>query len=889
MREKGGKPGGFMLASLVTACNHDEEMVDQGIQIHCFVAKLGLMSNVYVGTALLHLYGKKYLLSDAWRFFQEMPERNVVTWTALMVSCSVNEQPVEAITAYQNMRREGVVCNENSYATVISSCGLLESEKLNRQVLAHVVVSGFEAEVSVANSLLTMFGNMGKVEEAEQLFHRMEDRDTISWNSLLSIYTREGMCKEALRCFSEMRHSNFKPDMTTLSCMISACASADNVKWGRGLHAFVVKNDLESFVSVCNTLISMYSMLGKTDDAEMLFRAMPVKDVISWNTMMSSYSQNGNNIGALKLLSEMLQLNKECNHVTFATALAACASLEAFLDGKTIHALAIFIGLRENLVVCNSLITMYSKFNAMREAERVFQTMPRCDVITWNTLIGGYMENEEKNEVIQTFNQMRRAGIRGNYITVVNVLGVCSTPHDLPDHGKALHAYAISIGLEINEFVLNSLITMYANGGDFNSSDFIFDQMSSKNVVSWNAMIASKAHHGHGEEAMKYLKEMFSAGIELDQFSFSGGLSASACLASKGEGQQIHCLIIKFGFDSDLHVINAAMDMYGKCGKMDDALKLLPEPSKRSRLTWNIMISCYARYGQFIEAEDTFNKMLLLGPKPDYVTFVSLLSACNHAGLVDKGLTYYKLMTYKFGISPRIEHCACIIDLLGRSGRLTEAEKFIEEMSILPNSLIWRSLLSASRTHRRLDTGQKAAMHLLQLDPLDDSAYVLLANAYALSGKWDDVEKLREHMNSTNLKKRPACSWIQVKNKVSTFGVADKAHPLAKEVYSKLEWILQLVKEAGYVADTSQSLHDTDEEQKECNLWNHSEKLALAFGLMSVPAGCTITVFKNLRVCGDCHLVYKLLSKVITREIVLRDPYRFHHFKGGICSCSDYW
>ncbi|PKA63714.1 Pentatricopeptide repeat-containing protein [Apostasia shenzhenica] len=889
MMEEGGKPNGFVLASLVTACNRDEEMFYRGTQIHGLVLKIGLMNNVYVGTALLHFYGINGLLSDARKFFHEIPDRNVVTWTALMVSFSANELPEEAIRAYRQMRKEGVVCNENSYATLVSSCSLLESEILNRQVLAHVVVSGFESKVSVANSLMTLFGNMGKTEDAERLFHRMKERDSISWNSLISVFSRERMAEEALRCFSVMRHGNFKPDVTTFSCLISACYGVDYLKWGKGFHGFTVKNGLELSVPVSNTLISIYFMSGNSEDAETMFVGMPVKDVISWNTLISSYSQTGNSIGALKLFSDMIQLKKECNNVTFSSAFAACANLEDLHNGKVIHALSILIGLGENLLVGNSLITMYSKCNAMREAELVFRGIPYCDVVTWNALIGGYMENEEKNEVIRALNHMKEAGVTGNYITFVNALGICCNPYDLLNQGMPLHAHIIFTGLENDDFVKNSLITMYAKCGDFVSSGSIFEKMIIKSLVSWNAMVASKAHYGHGEEAMRLFKDILSSGKELDQFSLSAGVSASASLASSEEGRQLHSLIIKLGFDSDLHVVNATMDMYGKCGKLDDALKLVPKPSDCSRQSWNILISCYARHGCFVEAENIFKEMLLLGPKPDYVTFVSLLSACNHAGIVDKGLLYYKLMTTKFRISARIEHCVCIVDLLGRSGRLTEAEKFIEEMPVTPNSVIWRSLLSASKIHRNIDIGKKAAYQLLQLNPLDDSAYVLLSNTYALKGSWEDAENLRENMKSINLKKKPACSWIKVKNKVNTFGISDRTHPQAKEIYAKLEWILHFVKKVGYVADISQSLHNIDEEQQEHNLWRHSEKLALAFGLISVPEGCTITVFKNLRVCGDCHRVYKLVSKFVNREIVLRDPYRFHHFRGGICSCSDYW
>ncbi|ONK61901.1 uncharacterized protein A4U43_C08F34740 [Asparagus officinalis] len=889
MREQGFGANGFVLASIVTACNRWGSVVGHGFEVHGLVLKLGLMRDVYVGTALVHLYGKCGFVDNARRFFEEMPERNVVSWTALMVSYSSNGLPEEAIRAYHEMRKEGVACNQNSFATVISSCGMVENEKLSLEILAHVIVSGFKDEVSVANSLITLFGKLGKVDIAEHLFNQIKGKDTISWNSMITVYSHEGMCEESLCCFAKMRSYNFKEDYTTLCCLISACNNVDHLKWGQGLHAFAISSGLGSFISVCNTLINMYSVLGKSEDSEIVFYEMPERDLISFNTMMSSYIQSGNDTDALKLFAQLLRANKEPNYVTFANALSACSNPDALLEGKAVHALIVHNNLPGNLLLGNSLITMYSKCNAMNEAKCVFLVIPRRDLISWNTLIGGHVENEEKLKAMQAFVLMREAGIRANYITMVNVLGICSATKDLMKYGMPLHSHIITMGFDSDEFVKNSLISMYAKCGDFDSSGFIFDGLESKTVVSWNAMISSKAHHGRGEEALKHFLEIHHAGVDLDRFNLSGAFAAAAGLPALEEGQQLHCLITKQGFDLDLNVTNAAMDMYSKCGKMDDVLKLLPEPSKRSRLSWNILISSYARHGLYQNAEDTFKEMLCIGPKPDYVTFVSLLSACSHGGLVDKGLEYYKTMSSDFGIAPRIEHCVCMVDLLGRAGRLIEAEKFIEEMPVSPNDFIFRSLLSSSRTQKNLDIGKRAAHCLLELAPSDDSAYVLLSNAYALNGMWEDVNKLRTHMKSIDLTKKPACSWIKLKNKVSSFGIGDWTHPQAKEIQAKLEEILQMVKELGYVPDTSLSLHDTDEEQIEHNLWNHSEKLALAYGLIEAPEGATIRVFKNLRVCGDCHLAYKLVSRAVDRELVLRDPYRFHHFRGGTCSCSDYW
>ncbi|KAL6654273.1 hypothetical protein ACP70R_007738 [Stipagrostis hirtigluma subsp. patula] len=892
MRERGVPLSGFALASLATACERWgwAEGAACGAAIQALTHRAGLMGNVYIGTALLHLYGSRGLVPEAQRLFSEMPERNVVSWTALMVALTSNGYLEDALEAYRRMRREGVMCNANAFATVVSLCGSLEDEAAGLQVAAQVVVSGLHTHVSVANSLITMFGNLGRVQDAERLFDRMEERDTISWNAMISMYSHEGVCSKCFLMLSDMRHGGVRPDMSTLCSLISVCASSDHVTHGSGTHSLCLRSGLHSSVPILNALVNMYSAAWKLSDAEFLFWNMSRRDIISWNTMISSYVQSDNCIDALKTLHQLLQSNEgPPNHMTFSSALGACSSPGALIDGRMIHAMVLQRNLHNNLLIGNSLLTMYSKCNSMEDAERVFQLMPTYDVVSCNVLIGGYAALEDGTRSMHVFSWMRGAGIKPNYITMINILGSFKSLDDLHNYGMPLHAYMAQNGLLSDEYIINSLITMYATCGDLESSADIFYRIINKSAISWNAMIAANVQHGHGEEALKLFMDMRHAGNKLDRVCLVECLSSSASLASLEEGMQLHCLGVKCGLDSDSHVINAAMDMYGKCGKMDEMLKVLPDPASRSTQCWNTLISGYARYGYFKEAEDTFKDMVSLGPKPDYVTFVALLSACSHAGLVEKGIDYYNSMASTFGVSPGIKHCVCIVDLLGRLGRFAEAEKFIEEMPVLPNDLIWRSLLSSSRTHKNLDIGRKAAKNLLELDPFDDSAYVLLSNLYATNARWIDVDKLRSHMKTIKVNKRPACSWLKLKNEVSTFSIGDRSHIRAEKIYAKLDEILLKLKAVGYIADTSSALHDTDEEQKEQNLWSHSEKLALAYGLIVVPEGSTIRIFKNLRVCADCHLVFKLVSMVFHREIVLRDPYRFHQFRGGSCSCSDFW
>ncbi|XP_021724373.1 pentatricopeptide repeat-containing protein At3g24000, mitochondrial-like [Chenopodium quinoa] len=880
---------GFVISSLITGCSRSNDMISQAFQLHGFVVKSGLLDDVFVVTSMLHFYGTNGFLMEAKTLYQGMPYKSIVTRTALMVVYSDSGQPQEVIDMYQQMRQEGVGFNENTFTVVISSCGMLENPILGLQVLGHVIKFGFESNLSVANSLISMFDSFGYLDEASYVFDLMKQRDTISWNSIITAHGHHKLCEESLGYFRQMRFVHDEVNSVTLSSLLLASDTVDFVKWGRGIHGLVVKYGFHTDVCVCNTLLTMYSGAGQLDDAELIFTTMPEKDLITWNSMVTCYTQNGKSMDAFRILSSLLKARASINQASIASVLGACTGQEFLPEGNIVHAIAVSSGLANNLIVGNSLITMYANLGLTNKAQKVFETMPDQDTVTWNALIGGYAENEEADEAFISYKLMRRRGLQENYITIVNLLSSFSSASSLLTRGMSVHAHIVCTGFESDEYVKNSLLTMYAKCGDLDSSSVLFSISRNITPVTYNAIISANARHGRGEDALKLFKNMYNLGIDLDQFTLSSAFAAAANLAILEEGKMLHGLTVKIGLDINLHVINAAMDMYGKCGELDDVLNILPEPVNRSRLSWNILISTYSRHGLFQQARDTFHEMLDVGIKPDYVTFVCLLSACSHGGLIDEGLEYYSSMTRDFGIPPGIEHCVCVVDLLGRSGRFAEAEKFLIEMPVSPNGFVWRSLLAACRVHVNVELGKKAAQQLIQMGPDDDSVYVLYSNVCASSGNWEDVESIRNQMQLGNVKKKPACSWVKLKNKVSSFGMGDKSHSQTKLIDAKLKEVKKLITEAGYVPDTSFALHDTDEEQKEHNLWNHSERLALAYGLINSPEGSIIRVFKNLRVCGDCHTVFKFVSAAVGREILLKDPYRFHHFKGGKCSCGDFW
>ncbi|CAN8321176.1 unnamed protein product [Cochlearia groenlandica] len=885
----GIKPSSFVIASLVTACGRSGTMFREGVQVHGFVSKSGLLSDVYVSTAMLHLYGVYGLVSCSRKVFEEMPDRNVVSWTSLMVGYSDNGEPEQVIDIFIGMRGEGVGCNENSMSLVISACGFLKDESLCLQIIGQVIKSGLENKLAVENSLVSMFGNLGNVDYAKYIFDQMSERDTISWNSIAAAYAHNGHCEESLRAFDLMRSFHDEVNSTTVSTLLSVLGHVDHQKWGRGLHGLVIKMGFDSVVCVCNTLLRMYAGAGRSEDAEWVFKQMPAKDLISWNSLIACFVEDGRSLDALRLICSMIRTVKSANYVSFTSALAACFSPEFVDQGMILHGLVVVTGLFDNQIIGNALVSMYGKIGKMSQARHVLLQMPKRDEVAWNALIGGYAENEDSFKALAAFRTMRVEGVPANYITVVGVLGACLMSNGLLERGKPLHGYIVSAGFESDEHVKNSLITMYAKCGDLSSSQELFNGLGNKNIITWNAILAANAHHGHGEEVLKLVSKMRGAGLNLDQFSYSEGLSAAAKLAVLEEGQQLHGLALKHGFEQDCFIINAAADMYNKCGEIDEVVKMLPPSNNRPLPSWNILISALGRHGYFKEVCETFHEMLEMRVKPGHVTFVSLLTACSHGGLVDQGLEYYDMIARDFGLEPAIEHCVCVVDLLGRSGRLADAETFISKMPMKPNDLVWRSLLASCKSHGDLDRGRKAAENLSKLEPEDDSVYVLSSNMFATTGRWEDVESVRTQMGSKNIKKKQACSWVKHKDKVSSFGIGDRTHPQTLEIYAKLQDMKKLIKESGYVADTSQALQDTDEEQREHNLWNHSERLALAYSLMSTPDGSTVRIFKNLRVCGDCHTVYKFVSNVTGRRIVLRDQYRFHHFVSGVCSCKDYW
>eukprot|EP01018_Ginkgo_biloba_P030680 Gb_05647 [translate_table: standard] len=565
----------------------------------------------------------------------------------------------------------------------------------------------------------------------------------------------------------------------------------------------------------------------------------------------------------------------------------------------------------EHLTSCNALITRYAKHGKIDIARQVFERMSQRDVVSWTAIVSGYAQNGKVEEARRLFDEMPERNViswtamvagyaQNGRIDDARQLFDKMPRRNVVSWNAMIAGYAQNSRLEDARQLFdkmperdvaswNSMIAGYVQNERIEDARQLFDRMPRRNVVSWTAIITGYMQSGLGEEALTIFSQMQQTGIKPEQATFTSILNACASLAALEQGKQLHDYIIKVGFHSDIFVGSALISMYAKCGCISNARQTFDNIPERDVVSWNAMLAGYGQHGCGNEALQIFEEMHRAGMKPNDVTFIGILSACSHAGLVDEGLHYFDSMIQDHCITPRAEHYACVIDLLGRAGHLEKAKDFVNNATCEPNSSMWGALLGACRIHGNMELGKLAAERLFELEPENAGRYMLLSNIYAADGRWDDVAKVRLMMRNRGLKKQPGCSWIEVRNRVHVFLVGDRSHAQAEEIYSTLESLDMQMKQAGYIPNTNFVLHDVEEELKEHILCQHSEKLAIAFGIINTPSGTTVRIFKNLRVCDDCHTATKFISKIVKREIIVRDGSRFHHFKDGFCSCGDYW
>lgn len=560
------------------------------------------------------------------------------------------------------------------------------------------------------------------------------------------------------------------------------------------------------------------------------------------------------------------------------------------LLGKTIHGHLCISGVRVDTLIGNILINMYSKCGLVSNARNVFDKMSDRSLVSWNTMISAYTRNGDENEAFDILIEMRRAGIGFSEFTLSSVLCACAAVNSL-FLCQQLHAFALKMfTCCANVFVATALVDVYAKCGLMSEARTVFDSMEDRTEVTWSSLMAGYVTNEMYDEGLSLFRRAQVIGLEYNQFMISSAVCACAGLATIDGGKQVHCLVCKTGYDFNIFIASALVDMYAKSGSIHDAYAVFSEVEDRNDVLWNAMIAGFSRHGYFLETMILFEKMQQSGKHPNAITYVSVLSVCSHMGLVEKGRKYFNLILNDVRISPNVLHYSCMVDILGRTGLLSEAMDLIKTMPFDATSSIWGSLLSSCRTHGNVELAEIAAKFLFELEPENGGNHVLLSNIYANDRNWTSVAKVRKLLkDSGEARKERGKSWIQIKGKVHTFMVGERHHSSILKIYSELVELFTKMEKLGYLTQTDQDLHNVENEHKVELLRHHSEKLAFVYGHMSIPSLLPVRIMKNLRICGDCHSFMKFASTITGREIIIRDINRFHHFSNGICSCGDFW
>ncbi|GLJ46572.1 hypothetical protein SUGI_0981430 [Cryptomeria japonica] len=695
--------------------------------------------------------------------------------------------------------------NRYTFAALLRQC---KHRKDVNHVHALVIKAGFGLNMSLLNELLRIYSKCESLMDTRQVFDKMPERNIVSWTLMISGCVDCANCEKAVEFFNEMQLTGIRPNSFTLCTILKICVVWPHL--GYQVQAHAIKFGLESDIFIGSALVDMHAKFGRLEDANKAFQRSQ-RDAVAWNVMIARYVEKGYELQALKLFSQMQgrDIDIRGDQFTFATIIRACAHPE---QCKQVHAQIVKMGFESDCYVRGSLVDTYARYGNLDAAHML---LDNHNVVAYNAMIAGYVQNGYSEKALELFQKMHRMGMNMemDHFTFATVLSASSSL--AVDYGIQIHARIIKSEFGLDDCVGNALIDMYSKRGSIDDAEKVFHRMRKTDLISWTALITGYTQNGCYEEALKQFCKMQRINMKPNEFTFSSVLTACANLASKGQGEQVCVHAVKTGYDKHVFVGSTLIDMYSKCGNMEKAQNVFDRMPELNVVSWTALIVGYAQNGYGRQALQFFARMQQSGMKPNHVTLVGVLFACSHVGLVDEGYRYFESMSRDYGIIPRVEHYACMADILSRAGHLKQAKNLIMEMPFQPCALLWRILLGACRVHGDIDLGKCAAEHILELEPQDGPAYVLLSNAYAAAGKWSEAAHMRKMMKSRALKKEPACSWIEIKNHVHVFGLGEGSNSHIKERYSKLDELLSQMQEVWPMREsTSFVLHDLEESQE---------------------------------------------------------------------------
>lgn len=695
------------------------------------------LKNIFSYHAILDACCKSNDLDNAFQVFDQMPERNSVSWNLIISMLSRNGLKDRAVESYYSMRSSGFVPSRFTLASVLSACGGLGNVGCGQECHGVAIKLGLDGNLYVGNALLGMYMKCESVADAVVVFKDLPEHNEVSFTAMMEGLVEADHMDEAFGMFRLMHRMGII-DCVSLSSVLGVCSKSaveeslvndgNEVKspkmQGKQVHGLLMKLGFESDLHVNNSLLDMYAKHGYMECAEILLASMPEVSVVSWNVMIAGYGKQYHMERAMECMERMQSCGFEPDEITYVNMLAACL-----------------------------------KSGDVETGLRIFNSMALPSLTSWNAILSGYSQNEYHREAVMLFREMQFRKVRPDRTTFAVILSSCAGM-GLLEGGKQIHAALLKTDFYTDLYVASGMIGVYSKCGKIELAKHIFNMVPQYDIVCWNSMLAGLSLNSLDREAFTFFQQMLRKGMLPTEFSYATVLNCCSSLSSLSQGRQAHGSIVKNGHATDVYVGTALIDMYCKCGDVDGARQFFDTMPCKNTVTWNEMIHGYAQNGRGEDAVNLFGEMIEANFKPDCITFVAVLTACSHSGLVDAGLKIFNLMLQEHGVEPQSDHYTCVIDSLGRAGRFSEVEEIIEKMPCKDDPIIWEVLLSSCRVHGNVNLARRAANELFRLDPTNSTPYSLLANMYSSLDRWDDVKDVRGMMEEWQVSKEPGYSWV---------------------------------------------------------------------------------------------------------------------------------
>ncbi|CAL1404835.1 unnamed protein product [Linum trigynum] len=727
-----------VLARVVSFCS--SRSLKEGFCVHAPVVKLCLHDHHYVNNNLLNLYGKCFGLRDARQLFDEMPHRDVVSWSGILSTYAKNGRHGAAIDLYRDMADSGVYPNAFTFSCVVRSCAALSDLDYGKRVHGSLVKHGLQSNLVVGSSLIELYSKFDS-SDATKVFGLIDEADVVSWTTMISSSVRAGKYRQAFQLYIDMIKSGVTPNGFTVSKMLAASGFL-GLEYGKLIHAHAVVLGVELNLVTRTTLVDMYSKCQRMEDAVKVAKLTNDSDVVLWTRIVSGFAQNSNFQSALTALADMNRSGVSPNEVTYLALLSECSPILSLDLGTQIHSRVITAGLEDHIPLGNALLDMYMKCSdTVEDGLRVFKEMQLPNVISWTSLIAGFSNHDLQQDSFRLFIEMRTAGVLPASYTLTIVLHAA----DSLSQTLQLHAQVIKLKASQQIFLGNALVDAYAGSGRIDDAWRVVRTMNKRDIITYTSLATRLNQSGHHKQALEIVRHIANDdGVKMDGFCLAGFLSASSYLGKQETGQQLHCLSVKSGFGSCVSVLNSLVDFYGKCGLLDEARRAFAEIREPDVVSWNGLMCGFASNGLIDDALSTFDEMRLAGVAPDKVSFLSVLFACQQGGLVDRSREYFDSFREQHAIEPRLEHYSCLIDTMSKARRLEEAVEVLETMPLKPDASIYRNLLAACRVHKNMRLGEDMARRGLELCPGEPVFYVWLAKLYDDCGRSDLAEQTRK-------------------------------------------------------------------------------------------------------------------------------------------------